>query len=318
MRKFLTKFIFFFLSVVIVAISMDYIVTQGLRKTQFEKFAQWTDLFQGKINADIIISGSSRAWWHYSPKVFEEDTKCSAYNLGMNGSTFHLQYYRYLTYLKYNKKPKVIIQNLDDFSLQKYEYIANQEQFLPYVNEETIINPVLTYKTLNKWELQIPFYRYIGEYNVIRVGLLEFFNIKHFSNDNYYKGFEGQRKTWSDEEIKGLKSLNKMTVEVDKESIELFETFIKETKQARIKLVLVYSPFYIDGQSIYSNHNEMLLMYRKFAKENNLLFLDYSKEPISSKKELFFNAMHLNETGAELFSEDLVTKLIENRMQKCN
>lgn len=317
MRKFLIKFIFFFLSVVIVAISMDYIVTQGLRKTQFEKFAQWTDLFQGKINADIIISGSSRAWLHYSPKVFEEDTKCSAYNLGMNGSTFYLQYYRYLTYLKYNKKPKIIIQNLDDFSLQKYKDIANQEQFLPYVNEETIINPVLTYKTLNKWELQIPFYRYIGEYNVIRVGLLEFFNIKHFSNDNYYKGFEGQITTWNDEEIKGLKSLNKMKVEVDKESIELFETFIKETKQARIKLVLVYSPFYIDGQSIYSNHNEMLSLYRRLAEENDILFLDYSKHPISYRKELFHNAMHLNDIGAELFSKDLAVKLTEN-MKICN
>ncbi|MGI8542088.1 MAG: hypothetical protein ACR2MD_01250 [Aridibacter sp.] len=295
---------------------MDYIVTQGLRKTQFEKFAQWTDLFQGKINADIIISGSSRAWWHYSPKVFEEDTKCSAYNLGMNGSTFYLQYYRYLTYLKYNKKPKVIIQNLDDFSLQKYEYIANQEQFLPYVDEETIINPVLTYKTLNKFELKIPFFRYIGEYKVIRVGLLEFFNIKHFTTDNY-KGFEGQKTTWNDEEIGRLKKFEKTKIDLDSESVELFKLFLRETKRSEIKLVLVYSPFYIEGQSVYSNHNEMLSLYRKLAEENGILFLDYSKHPISYRKELYHNAMHLNETGAELFSKDVAMKLAEN-MKICN
>lgn len=299
-----------------IAYFLDYAVTQGLKKTEYEKFAQWTDLFSGKINADIIISGSSRAWLHYSPKVFEENMKCSTYNFGMNGQTFYLQYYRYRAYEKYNKKPKIIIQNLDDFSLQKYESIANQEQFLPYVDEKIIIDPVLTYKTLDKWDLQLPFYRYIGEYPIIRVGLLEFFNLKHFPTKNY-KGFEGQKTTWSDEEITGLKNIGKMKIELDNESIELFKKFIKETKQSGINLVLVYSPLFYKGQAVYTNHIEMLEMYRKIADENNLLFLDYSKNPISYKKELFFNAMHLNETGAEVFSEDLTTKLFENGMQKC-
>ncbi len=316
MRKFLIKSILFFLSVLLMAFFLDYAVTVGLRKTEYEKFAQWTDIFGGKVNADIIISGSSRAWWHYSPKIFEENMKCSTYNLGMNGQTFYLQYYRYKAYEKYNKKPKIIIQNLDDFSLQKYGHIANQEQFLPYINEEIIINPVLTYKTLSKWDLQIPFYRYIGEYPVIRVGLLEFFNLKHFPTKNY-KGFEGQKTTWSDEEIKELKNLGKTKVEIDEESVELFEKFIAETKQSGIKLILVYSPFYFEGQSVFSNHDKMLSMYKKIAEKNNLLFFDYSQQPISYKKELFYNAMHLNETGAEVFSNDLAEKMLKNYFQKC-
>ena len=46
-------------------------------------------------------------------------------------------------------------------------------------------------------------------------------------------------------------------------------------------------------------------LYRQFAKKYDLIFLDYSNDPISYNKSLFYNANHLNAKGSEIFTRKL-------------
>ena len=46
-------------------------VDAGLRKSRNAYFANWNDLYNSKINADLLIMGSSRAEFHISPKILD-------------------------------------------------------------------------------------------------------------------------------------------------------------------------------------------------------------------------------------------------------
>jgi hypothetical protein len=311
MKRFLLKFALFILPILLGLFVLDYTVTQGLKKTRYEYFAEWNDIFEGRANSDLIINGSSRAWVHISPKIIEDKTNCSSYNLGMDGQTFYMQYYHYLTYEKYNKKPKYIIQTLRESSLSKGENLTNYEQFLPYLDEDIITSAALTYKGLSKWDGKIPFYRYVGEYNLIRVGILEYFNVESFSNGKY-KGYKGFDRPWNGAALEQMKkSGRKAEIKFDADSVKLFESFLKYTRDSNIKLFLVIPPQYIESQSFISNKEQVMNTYKDLAAKYKIPLLDYSDDPMSYKKEFFYNAMHLNKKGAELFTEKLIKDMTD-------
>lgn len=53
----------------------------------------------------------------------------------------------------------------------------------------------------------------------------------------------------------------------------------------------------------------MLALYREIADRNSFPFLDYSNDPICYDTLNFYNAMHLNARGANLFSAELAHDL---------
>ncbi len=98
------------------------------------------------------------------------------------------------------------------------------------------------------------------------------------------------------------------------EHIHLFEAFIQECKENNIKLVVVFSPFYIEGQEIEVNFDVIMQFYRELMKKHDIPFYDYSKIPINYSTEYFYNMMHLNKTGAEMFSKQLASDLKRDRV----
>lgn len=311
MKKFLLKFTLFILPILLAVFALDYIVTQGLKKTRHEYFAEWNDLFEGRAKSDVIVNGSSRAWVHISPKIIESQTGCTGYNLGMDGQTFFMQYQRYITYEKYNGKPKYIIQTLRESSLSKGENLVNYQQFLPYLNEKTLANAALTFKGLSKWDKRVPFHRYIGEYDLVRIGLFEYFNIQNFSNEKY-RGYRSFDRPWDGRALEQMKKAGiKQAIKLDGNSVKLFEKFLKHTKESDIELFLVIPPQYIEGQDFVANRREINELYKNLAAKYKIPLLDYTNDQLSHSTEFFYNAMHLNKKGAELFTKKLIKDLTE-------
>lgn len=319
MKNFLLKLSVFLLPIVILSFPLDYVVTHGLKKTRYKDFAEWNDIFEGRINADIIISGSSLAWIQISPRILDDKLRCNSYNLGMDGSSFNSQYYRYLAYEKYNRKPKIIIQTLDQGTLKKSAALYNYQQFLPYLDEPSVSDAVFGYQNgISKKDKIIPFEKYIGEYDLAAVGISEFFDIKKFSNEKY-KGYRGREAASNYTGIeKALESGKKVTINVDDASIKLFETFLKYCKESGIKLFLIHTPIYTLNQSVIANYREIILIYKNLAEKYDTPILNYSDNPISYRKDLFYDGVHLNKQGSELFSEVLADDLIHKYgLQMC-
>lgn len=314
MKKFVLKLSLFFIPIIIFAFVTEVAVTSTLKTSRKNYHAVWNDLFDGKINSEIIIMGASRAKININPKIIEDSTGLSTYNLGINGYNFSMDYFRYRLLMKYNKHPKLIILSLGYITLDKRNNLFMIEQFLPFTFDKDLYNETKTYEGLNFYDYNFPFVRYIGKAKLMKHAANIIFN----PSSNYelrYKGYARQCVNWNNDLSKVLgnnKNRIKPNQKVDSTTISLFDKFLKELKKENIDIVLVYSPEYIQGQEVYGNRSQIISLYQKFADKYNIPFWDYSKDEISYHKHYFYNANHLNCVGSDAFTKKLYKKLISS------
>lgn len=312
MNKFLMKCLIFVLLILSTLIILDIAVSKGLRKSEDMMLAEWNDIVSGNINADIIINGSSRAWVDVSPQILENRLNLSVYNIGLDGYPFYMEDMRYELFLKYNNKPKYLIQTLDVFSLSKRIGLYEVTQFFPYLNESIVRNKLKEYEGITLTELYIPFIRYIHYPAIVKKGYLEFFNKQHFTN-NKYKGFQGQNREWDNsfDDFYNMHQKNGIVQNIDDNVIELFDKYLEKTILNNTNIILVYPPEYREVQKLYLNRKDIINIYKSMADKYHITFLDYSDNDISNEKKFFYNSQHLNLNGANKFSE-LLAKDIQN------
>ena len=312
MNRFLRNSFFFILPILVLAYPIDVFISKNLKKSN--KYAEgelpvWNDLINGNLNSDILIYGSSRAWVHFDTPMITRKLKISTYNLGIDGHNFRLQYLRHKFVLKSNKKPKLIIISTDHSTIQQIDELYNSEQFLPYMfwNEE-IKSSTYSYTGFKSLDFYIPLIRYYGKNEAILFAIRSSFG--HFSNPaKRVRGYYGRDEIWVNNIFDEKNNLKAFSLKIDNSLIELFEKFIKDCQKQNIKLVFVNSPMYIKGQNLINNRKDILNIYSKFSKKYNIPFYDFSNDPICWNNKYFYNANHLNKTGAELFTKQLIDTL---------
>ncbi len=296
----------------LVSYFIDIFISDNLKKSNIyaqEEYTTWNDLFNGKINSDIVIYGSSRAWTQIDPVMISNSLHIPTYNLGIDGHNFWLQYLRHLFLLKNNQKPKLIVQSLDIYTLGKRSDLYNPDQFLPYMlwNNE-IKNATISYNGFNLIDYEIPLIRYFGKSDAILTALNLF--IRPQSNKvGRINGYQAKDLSWNGDFEKAQKAMKFYEVSLDTATINLFERFLKEVEKNNIKIMFVYSPEYIEGQKFVKNRNPIIKLYQEISKKHNIPFYDYSSDSISLNKNYFYNASHLNKTGAELFTKKLIRNI---------
>ena len=85
MKLFVHYIICFAISLLLLAILADHVVTRGLHYSTDRNLAVFNDIYSGNIKSDVIILGSSRALLHYNTLVIDSILQCSSYNLGADG-----------------------------------------------------------------------------------------------------------------------------------------------------------------------------------------------------------------------------------------
>jgi hypothetical protein len=126
--KGIVRIVCFFCLITACAYALDAIITRGLRRINTSAFGAFNKVMSGKVNAEIIINGSSRALSHYDPRIIQRMTGLSSFNLGMNASQIDVELAILKNYLKHNATPKVVIQNLDLFSFWICSVLKQREK----------------------------------------------------------------------------------------------------------------------------------------------------------------------------------------------
>jgi len=302
MKKFLNKNFIFWIGLLLLAFVADFVVTSGLMKTGdlwetgSDEFTTWNAIYSSSINADIIISGSSRAYRHINPFILDTILNLNSFNIGMIASTIDEQFVRYLTFEKYNPKPKYIIQDADYRTL--WLSYASIDRFLPYIPFIENKNYLPSITIPNSY---IPLYRYFKKNVFIIRGLQEFLNIKHYP-ELRKKGFYAHDSKWDGEAFNNILQGDSMIVKIEQEAINIFDLFLNHCKNNNINVILVYQPVYYKSTDFYKNLNEIIDIYHFYSKKYDIPFLNYSKDPICYDINYFTNATHLNLKGSELFS----------------
>lgn len=309
MRSFLYKVALFLLPLFLIAYPLDYFLSYYLSQSKESpaEFEVWDDIYGSKIDCDVAIYGSSRAWVQFSPSILGDTLSKRVYNFGIDGQTFWLQYLRHLEFLKNNKPPQTIILSVDIFSLNKGTRY-NNEQFLPYMlwnqNMRKFVDSDFGYSALDYY---IPMLRYAGKVKSLKRVAKSI--CKRYPENFRFNGYRGMDIEWKEDFEKTKATTRSYSVSINEEVVNLLEEFIQSCTKLGIRLILVYAPDYIEGQQFISNRDQILSLYTDISKKYNIVFLDFSNDDICMKKEYFYNATHLNRKGAELFSQKLASML---------
>lgn len=295
------------LIILLLAISVDYVITTGLRKSDIRKYAVWNDIFDSKIDADVVIMGSSETWCGYNTYVIDSLLHCNSYNLAIDGHALKYQLLRYNTYRRFCHRPKMIIVNLDIPGVFRDDkgYAYEREQFFPYIKDDSLINCVLSDKRISMLDRYLPLYRYFGYRDEIEDGFRSFFG-RSYVEGGMYKGYRGNEYKWSSGSL-AMDSL--FEAPNNPEVVSLFYDYVRTAKEEGISVVLVEFPEYFMLRKKFSNVFEIECVFRELASKLDVPLLDYSDLRICYDTMFYYNPSHLNKSGSELFTFELCKDL---------
>jgi hypothetical protein len=316
MKNFLIRFTLFALLLLTLSWLADKLISSALRRSKQLDYGVWNDLLEGKVNADIIIHGSSRAWVQVNPARFEDVFKRKTYNLGIDAYGFHMQYCRHLELLQHNTLPSTIIHVLDYSIFDKADSLYSPQQFFPYLNDSLIAAFTSSYKGIDWFDRTLPFLRYVGETATLRHAAKILLRPDSNTPDKI-NGFQAQHLSWNNDLQNARNKLKDSYYEpVDSTIVNLFKKYIEECRAKKIQLILVYPPEYIEGQDFVRNRRDILKLFENIASQYELPYLDYSHHPICNDRQYFYNTEHLNAAGSDLFTDifinDIKTLLVSN------
>jgi hypothetical protein len=296
----------------VLAWSFDALADAGLRRITTSKFGAMNRAMSGTVNAAVVVNGSSRALVHYDPRVIEQATGQSAYNLGLNGVLTDVQLPVLKAYLRRNTGTKLVIQNLDAFSLKttKPGEIYDPPLYVPYIDDPDLYRGLVAIDPAAwKWRY-IPLYGYTVEdtrFTWAR-GLLAFVGMQ--PPEDYFSGFNPRRLSWTGDFEAFRASLSTgISYPIDAKALAALEQIVDVSQSAGADVVFVYSPEYVEAQSLVVNRGEIFAAFESLARRRGVRFWDYSDSPLGAQRNLFYNSQHLNADGAALFSEHLAQRL---------
>lgn len=306
MKQFIKDISLFTLILLFIGFCGLTFIQSGLKKSRIGEYSTWNDLEQGKINADLVVYGSSRAWRHFNTKILEDSLNKVAYNFGIDGFNFDMQYQRHLWLLKHNPKPKTIIYSLDIFTLFKREDLFNIEQFIPYLSDDDLNNRLAQYKGFDYFDLHIPFIAYYGRTKVFLTGLNSWLRPTHNLDDKYH-GFSGNKQNLKINKGK-LKEI-KYQVSIYQEEKQNFISFLNECRKNQIKVIFAYSPEYYQGWDVIQGRDKVIALFDSISYAMNIPFFNYAYDSLCFDSTLFYNVEHLNEKGANRFTNRFCSDL---------
>ena len=295
MKRFLNKIMVFCLLSLCVLIVADYGYSKVFQKVSTGNMEMWRDVMEGNAYADIWFSGDSRVNTGCYPPVIDSITGLKSYSGGVIGHHFTIQRLRYDMLRKYNKKPDVIVQFVDNWLFKPLDY-SDRSQFLPWMWNPHFLIEIFSRDPLPSLRMSLPWFRYHGH---------RLMGMK-WGTKSTSRGFF----TYDHDSSFSRIDDSQLVMHRHPRNERLFRSFLSEVSAEGIKIVLVMSPYYDCpglSQDLMTKNREY---FETIAREYDIPFLDYSDIPQCEDKSLFLDGIHLNKKGAIFFSELLANDII--------
>jgi hypothetical protein len=290
-------------------------VDVGLRRIETSHFGVFNRIVSGRINAEILITGSSRALSHYDPRIIQQATGYATFNIGVNGSQTDMQLAVLKTYLRHNRRPSLIVHNLDSFAFETtHGGVSFPGLYLPYLSEEPLYT-TLAHIDRGIWKSRyLPLYGYaVEDMNftwLVGIGGLVGWNPREDS----YLGFRPGHAPWTgDFESFRRRNPDGIRWPIEPEGLAAFEDLLRLCRERGIRVLLAYSPVYHEMQALERNRDEVFARFQEFAERHGASLWDFSGSPVGFDRAYFYNSQHLNAKGAARFSADVAAALVQAR-----
>ena len=304
---FVSNFIFFILIVAF----LDFIIGKSLKHYYFSLKSgesYQTTYSMDSTNAEIIILGSSRANHHYISNTISKSLKMSCYNTGRDGN------YLFYSNAVYNSiinryTPKIVILDISPediyFSQSYYDVLST---LFPYYEEKLqckkLINLDGKYVRLRFLSSTYPYNSRIIE--ILGHNLIDDLIRREKRRD--LDSLNGYRPLFGSDIHNVIKKNKELTETIDKNNVRILSEMAEECNKQHIKLLVICSPRYIN-RDVSINQN----IIRKIVESNHEEFISFMSDTIfMNNPSLFKDEAHLNNNGANIFTNLIIDKLKNN------
>ncbi|MGF1556905.1 hypothetical protein [Paucihalobacter sp.] len=300
MKGYLKHFFIFLLPIVIVFIGMEFLLRNIPNSYQFK-----ADFMQKNAqDIEVLILGNSHSFYGVNPKYLED----SAFNLSHVSQSLEVDLATLRAYLPEMKQLKKIVLRLSYDTL--FEVLSETDESWRYKDYRLYTDVDLNYKITHYSEvLSVSL-----KENIKRLNNFYVKNIDALNCNVYGWGNDASSVLSKDLISTGPKVAKKHTAETNfflSQNLKSLNDIIELCQQNSIEVILVTFPCY---NSYTENLNEYQLKTTIETGENmdrvfkNCTYLNFMNDD-RFKAEHFFDADHLNDKGAKLFSEILNTQL---------
>ena len=313
MKKFLIKIAIFAVVLYGLAWGLDYAISKGLYQMDDYRFMSWHEMEQGDINADVLIMGNSRGFSHFEPWTIDSITGMSCYCLGIGGYPINVETMKYHYYRLYNKKPKLIIQQVDYYTINDLKALHQHEseQFLPLIYDRRI-QPEMQRVGYSWLDMHCPLYRYWGYQMIIKNGLSEFLGIKHYTKDPSRMGHHYECGEWDGTVLAQMDTIYVNAAGRDK---TCFERYMQECSDEGIKVLLINSPTYVGANMKTVGLDSINAYFDSIAAAYHTEYWNYSEEyELCSDTSNFVVSIHMNPLGTHRFSVDVANRIKDEKI----
>lgn len=245
---------------------------------------------------EILIMGSSRGVHHYDPRIIQDSLGLTCYNCAYDGCG-SITAYGLLRILTEHYTPKVVVYDILpgfdylDSDKDKSKYLGALKYFYDRDGIDSLFIKVNPYE---QWKMKSWLYRL----NSTSIQLLS----EYMMNRNEtVQGFLPQRKKMKYEPV--IDEIHKH-LEYDSLKMECFTRIIDICKAKGIILIFAVSPSYKKTDDYEYDYA------KKLAAEKGIPFVShYCDATLNCNKDYFYDSIHMNETGATVFTKKFVGEI---------
>ena len=232
MKRFIIKIVLIAIAILTPLYIADIIMTRNFRSRDYYPFTTWNDIIEGRLNSDMWVLGSSRAWVQYNPKVLDSILETKSYNLGCNAEMLRPEIQCCDIALSYNPTPKYILLDLFCNSLTMELTPRCKYIYIPYIYKYKVRRIIRSNENISIPYLYFPIHRFTE----CKGGEILFTE----PITKPIKGYNPQDATWDGSYMHGIDSIKYAQ---EPNAIMLLEKFLKKSKDNGISVILIHSPF---------------------------------------------------------------------------
>ncbi|WP_129715482.1 hypothetical protein [Pedobacter sp. SYP-B3415] len=286
---------------------MNTFFDRGLRLSKEAEHTVWNDIFDGKVDAGILVMGNSRAFVNVSSLILQDNLGQRAYNLGMDGADFNLCKMRYEVAISRNRAPKLLVVVLGFEDLQLNAVLPNKQQLLPYLQDKIIQSSIAPYKNCyNIWDQELPLLKYRHHLQSLSESLKLYLGKQ--PHDLRIQGYQARDYKWI-ETFSAPKQFNLKQELITPALQDMLEKFVKAQRRAGIEVVMVIPPEHQTVRIYFPNRRKVYQVYKQIAQKHQVRILDYSDSMMSEQRKFFYSPTHMNREGSTFFSKQLARDL---------
>jgi hypothetical protein len=282
----------------------------GIRKNAHGEFAKLRQAFEDKNNFDLLVIGSSRAECEFYTPVIDSATGLTSFNIGMTGAVMPFIRATLEAYLVHSAPPKYVVLNLDLHSFSDNpDTVYNFPRYFAFLDNEKL------YEGLKARDKRFAYFKYLPFYS------MPFYTSRYFNSSlrgwigkpgkydaDYEQGFAPHIKN------SGLGDFDTLTIPVFNhyapafawEELGKIDSICKKNGS---QLILAVVPLFHRWEDKVINYSALLSLFRNYAMQRHIPFIDLSRDPIRFNKALYADPAHLDKEGAIIFTRHFCAEL---------